>query len=312
MTRERLRIGLVVAGMLVVLVGLVLGLVLSPRPAPDGPTAVSVLVVLIGAVVALAKILRSGSGGRRTPPPWTADGAIVQSAPETGPEDERVSGTALTSVVEAGGKRARRAGTVEAGLSTVRPALRETLHAALVQGGRDREAAERALADGSWTDDQAAAALLDEQVTPPERTFRRRLWAWLFPERAVRRRTARAVRAIGDAADESLPPVIGQDAPRSVPVVTPTLDDLRRTADGRLQRAEAIGASDRRDRGTSAGSSPSVEPDTGGTDASDRVDRSARTDDRLAETAGRDRADASDTDATTGGDWSDVDAGVSD
>ncbi|MFC7196011.1 hypothetical protein ACFQL4_17525 [Halosimplex aquaticum] len=95
------------------------------------------------------------------------------------------------------------------------------------------------LASGAWTDDPVAAAVLDERVEPPRRSLRGRIRAWLFPERIVRRQAARAVAAIADAADEELPPVVGQRAPRTVPTLAPALGSLQRSVDGTLQRASA-------------------------------------------------------------------------
>ncbi len=43
--------------------------------------------------------------------------------------------------------------------------------------------------------------------------------------------------AVSVAADDALPTVVGQRAPRPVPVVAPAVADLQRAADGSLQRA---------------------------------------------------------------------------
>lgn len=243
------------AGALVV--GVSVGLVSAPRPETAAPGLAGTVAVVLGSVALLVTALqsRSGPGPDAEPAPWTAEGAVVDRPPEETPDDVPVSGTSLAGHVAAATRAARSAGDFRAGVRRVREPLRETLVAALVASGRDPAAVERVLAEGSWTDDRLAAATLDEAVDPPERSFAVRLRDWLFPERAVRRRTARAVAAIDEAASSALPPVVGADAPRTVPVVAPALEDLQRTADGRLQRAEAVGEGGwrRRDRGERAG-----------------------------------------------------------
>ncbi|PSQ44233.1 hypothetical protein BRD07_00530, partial [Halobacteriales archaeon QS_9_68_42] len=96
---------------------------------------------------------------------------------------------------------------------------------------------EAAIEEGTWTDDRLAASVLSPSVDPPTRSLRGRVWAWLYPERAVRRRVRRATDAVAAAADEALPAVPGESAARTVPVVRPTLSDLQRGVG--LQRAVA-------------------------------------------------------------------------
>lgn len=196
--------------------------------------AVTVVLAVIAFVGVLVKVA-GGSGVGRAP--WDDDGALVADAPERSPAERDLSGEELAEVVEAAGETSRDDGTVAAGVEVVRPVLREALLSALVQGGDDRSAAERSLARGDWTDDATAAAVLDEAVDHPGRSLRRRFEAWLFPERVVRSEGRLAMRAVASTADDVLPTVPGQRAPRTVPVVRPTLEDLRRGADGHLQRA---------------------------------------------------------------------------
>lgn len=204
-----------------------------------GQAAALSLVVLAALGVALWKVrgaLEDSDDGPAAVP-WAPGEPFASPSPEVAESDHPLSSTDLTGAVESAAAHARSAGDVETGLETLRPSLRRALVEALVAGGRDEAAVEAALADGTWTDDRVAASVLDPSVGPPESSLRGRLEAWLFPERVVRRRVRRAVNAIAAAADEALPTVPGQTAPRSVPVVQPTLDELRRGADGRLQRA---------------------------------------------------------------------------
>jgi len=223
-------------------VGVFIALWSAPRPS-TGPGLAGLFGLCLGAVALLVVAVRArgGPGADAEPAPWTDEGAVVDPAPEETPDDVAVSGTGLAEHVDAATSAARSAGDFRAGVERVRPPLRETLEAALVASGRERGAVERSLAEGSWTDDRLAAAVLDEAVEPPTRSLAGRLRDWLFPERAVRRRTNRAVAAVDEAASAALPPVVGEHAPRTVPVVAPTLADLQRTADGHLQRAEAVG-----------------------------------------------------------------------
>lgn len=209
----------------------------DPALSPGAAAALS-LVVLAALAVAAWKV----RGGLEDPDdgaavPWAPGEPFASPSPEVAEGDHPLSSVSLTRAVESAAERARNAGEVEAGIEVVRPSLRRALVDALVAGGRDEAAVEGALADGTWTDDPVAASVLEASVDPPERSLRGRLEAWLFPERVVRRRIRRAVNALGAAADEALPAVPGQAAPRTVPVVRPSLAELRRGADGRLQRA---------------------------------------------------------------------------
>ncbi|WP_324662464.1 DUF7269 family protein [Haloarcula sediminis] len=263
---RRVATALVGVGAVLVVLGAGLGL-LSGAPAAEVPSWVAVGGGLLVFALALWKLVRP-PGEEFAPAPWGESGAIVDEPPEATPKADPISGTALSGLVESAASDAREE-TVEAGLATVRPPLREALVAALERGGWDRDRIEAALKDGSWTDDPVAAAVLDEGVVPPERSLRRRIWAWLFPGRALRHRTARAVGAVARAADAALPPVLGQRAPRPVPVAEPTVDALQRAADGSLRRAvegsASVGAaesgSDGVEPGSEAGAAPSEATD---------------------------------------------------
>ena len=168
--------------------------------------------------------------------PWADGTSFASPRPEDAATDHDLSGAALASAVEEAADRAREMG-IEEGVDAARPRLRETLVAALVAGGRERAAVEAAIEEGTWTDDRLAASVLSPSVDPPTRSLRGRAWAWLYPERAVRRRVRRATDAVAAAADEALPAVPGESAARTVPVVRPTVSDLQRGVDGRLQQA---------------------------------------------------------------------------
>lgn len=201
-----------------------------------GQAAALALVVLAALTGSLWKVRGAlDDPDDAAPVPWAPGEPFASPSPEVAESDHPLSSVALTRVVESAGERARTVGDVEAGLEALRPPLRRGLVDALVAGGHDEDAVEAALATGSWTDDPVAASVLDASVDPPERSLRRRFEAWLFPERVVRRRARRAVNALGAAADEALPTVPGQTAPREVPVVRPTLAELQRGVDGRLQ-----------------------------------------------------------------------------
>ncbi len=266
MSRLRRHVAVAV-GTLSVLFALVAALASSGAGVSDDAGGMVALVVLVGLVGALWKL--AGTAADAAAPPWSDEGALVTDAPERTAADHPLSGEGLADAIEAAGRAARESGSVEDGLAEVRPALRSALVAALVRGGSDRAAVERALADGSWTDDRAAAAVLDDGVIPPDRPLRRRVDAWLFPERAVVRRTGRAVQAVAEAADDALPTVVGQDAPRSVPVLPPTLDEQRRTADGSLRPARDPEAVDRGPGSTRLGGEPGRDGEKGVADGDD-------------------------------------------
>jgi hypothetical protein len=213
----------------------------------------------------------------------------VDARPEETPDTDRLSGTAFTNHIERAAKEARREETVDAGLAAARAPLRMLLVDTLEQGGWDEERIDDALASGSWTDDPVAAAVIDERVTPPVRSLRRRVWAWLFPERAVRHRIARTVGAVATISERVLPPVVGQHAPRPVPIVEPTVEDLKRAADGTLRRAvegkaavRTPGASDERERGSGGSAEGSTESDPDATDTTE-TDQTTANDGRDSE-----------------------------
>lgn len=220
-------------------------LLANPGPAFDGvlTIALAVLVGFVAALVVLVKIATAGGDADVAPAPWEESGALVERAPERSPADYDLSGERLAGVVEEAGATARDEGTVAAGIEVVRPHLRRALLEVLAQAGTEKVTAEHALARGTWTDDVIAAAALDESVGHPGWSFLERFEAWLFPEQVVRREVRRAMQAIARVADRELPTVPGQHAPRTVPVLQPTLEDLRRGADGHLQRAvDPLGA----------------------------------------------------------------------
>ena len=259
--------GLLAAAGFAVVVGLLVAVGTTPKPETAAPGLAGTLGLVLGVVVFLVAVVRSRGESDEEPAPWTDRGRIVDRTPEETPDDVAVSGTETAERLASATRAARSTGDVEAGVERVRPHLRRALGSALVAGGREPEAVERTLSNGDWTEDRLAAAVVDENVEPPERTFRERLRDWFAPERAVRERTRRTVTAIDEAAGEALPAVVGEDAPRTVPVVAPTLEDLQRTADGRLQRAETLGAGRWNEPGGDAtdGSRPESPDPNGGT-----------------------------------------------
>ncbi|PSP94397.1 hypothetical protein BRC91_06310 [Halobacteriales archaeon QS_4_62_28] len=217
---------------------------LAALRAPDGGSgsAVAVFVAVLsvlGIVGALWKVL--GPPAVDSPsvaaPPWSDDGALFERAPERTPGNDVLSGESFAAVLDEAADTARVEGTVEAGFETVRPVLRRALVDALSLGRESRSVVEQRLEAGTWTDDRAAAAVVDPGVPRPEWSLRMRIEAWLFPERVVRRQLQRAVQAIAEAADDAVPDVPGQNAPRNVPVLQPPLERLQRGVDGRVQHA---------------------------------------------------------------------------
>ena len=306
---NRRRVGLaaaVLCGLLLVAAGAVIGLIGTPEPAASGPGAAGVLVLLVCVFVAFGKLSGPPDDPSISPSPWTADDEFTEGFLETTPTDDAVSGTELAERVEAAVAQARDDGSVAGSVGPVRKPLRAALTEALVHGGHDRDTVKAQLAAGTWTDDPVAAAVLDEAVTPPDRPFRVRLRAWLFPEKAVRKRCARAMAAVSVAADDALPTVVGQRAPRPVPVVAPTVDDLQRAADGSLQRAVDGSIPERKDSRASAnGTSDDVHVDRAVTGDATPADGSADTESEAGGTALVDEG-GTDTTATDGADWGDV------
>lgn len=218
----------------------------------DGPL---LLVVLAGFVIAVWRLAREDAGtADRTAQP--AD-PVVAVTPEEAATDDALSGCGLSWLLEEAGEVAREDRTVTAGIEWLRPTLRATLLDALVHEYGDREAAAVAVDEGTWTDDPVAAAVCSDAVPGPSLSFRERVSAWLFPERVLRERVRVTVDEIARAADDALSAVPGERAPRTIPVVTPTVDDLQRTVDGRLDLAAGVAADGRDADGTDT---PAAEP----------------------------------------------------
>lgn len=310
MNRRRVGLGIaVLCGLLLVAAGAVIGLTGTPEPADSGPGAAGVLVLFVCVFVAFWKLFRTPDDPSVSPSSWSADDKFTEGFLETTPTDDAISGTELAERVEAAAAQARDDGSVVGSVGPVREPLRAALTEALVQGGHDPDSVKAQLAAGTWTDDPVAAAVLDESVTPPNRSFRTRLWAWLFPEKAVRKRCARAMTAVSVAADDALPTVVGQRAPRPVPVVAPAVADLQRAADGSLQRAVDGSIPEREAIGTSAdGASDGTHVDGAATEDATAADGPADTE---SEAGGATPVDegGTDTTATDGADWDDVTEG---
>ncbi len=256
-------------GLALVAIGTFLGVVRSGGS--EGAGGLVALLVLVALGLGVRNVRGSLDGTADAPTvPWAADEPFATPAPERTDRDPPLSSDELAGLIETAGERARDEGSVDSGLDAVRPALRTALLDALEQGGRSRSDVEAALADGSWTDDRVAASVLSAEIAPPDRSFRERVRAWLSPERVVRQRARRATNAVAAAADEALPTVPGQTAPRTVPVVQPTLDDLQRGADGRLQRAVEPRATARGPQPRRPRSGDELEAETDDRDESER------------------------------------------
>jgi len=226
------------AGALVVLAGIALAFAAIDVPTESGFEGALAMLVLTGAVLALWKIGRSlPEDADVAIPPWAPGGAIVYGDPERTPTDHPLSAEELSGVVAAAGATARQEGTVEDGLAVLQEPLRAALVDALVLGGTDREAVERSIRRGEWTDNEWAASVVEPSVGAPRWSLRQRFRAWLFPEDTVERLARVAVHGVARAAEDAIPTVPGQGAPRTVPVARPTLADLERGADGDLQEA---------------------------------------------------------------------------
>ncbi|WP_135363077.1 DUF7269 family protein [Halosimplex halophilum] len=228
---------------------LLLAVALTPVTASEAGGG-ALAVALVGLALAAVKLYRSAADAEAVAPaPWTEEGELVAGTPEETADPADVTGAELAELVGEARERARDAETVEEGFAVVRRPLREALTRVLAAGGADPDQIEGALATGAWTDDRVAAAVVDERVDPPRLSLRGRLRAWLFPERVVRRGTARAVAAIDEAAERELPPVVGADAPRTAPTLAPAIGSLQRAADGTLQRADAAAGRPQREGG---------------------------------------------------------------
>ncbi|WP_436932767.1 DUF7269 family protein, partial [Halosimplex halobium] len=121
--------------------------------------------------------------------------AVLADEPETAtaPEGTLAAGDLDESVERAvaGDERAREA---------VEDRLRRLAVARLTRTGRDREAADRAVAEGTWTGDRTAAAFLSG-ADGPVATLGSRLRLWLDPKGERERRIERTVAALDGLAD---------------------------------------------------------------------------------------------------------------
>jgi hypothetical protein len=227
-----------VIGGLLVLAGIAAAVVSTDVTAGRVFEDAASILLLVGAGLALWKVAAASESVPDVAiPPWAPGGGIVHGVPEQTVTEYPVSAQELARVIAAAGGKAREQGTIEDGLAVLGPPLRAALLDALVQGGLDRSEAERQLQTGAWTDNEWAAYVIEPSVGAPRWTLRQRFRAWLFPEATVQRLAREAVHGVARVADDAIPPVPGQGAPRTVPVATPSLADLRRGADGELQEA---------------------------------------------------------------------------
>lgn len=245
MTRRRL-LGLAIAGVAATVGGVLLavGGVTPTQPNAD-PGWVAWLVAMLGLFVG-AWLLVSGTntGSDAHTLPWSPTDPIVEGRPEATPDRQRLTGDELVAVLREAGAVARDSRDVDAGVAHVRPLLRDLYHD-LRARDRGTEDPTAALEAGTWTADRVAAAVLSAEVDPPPRPLGRRVRDWLYPGRAVTRRVRRAVDELVDLADETVPPVVGQAAPRQIPVHEPSLAARTVGVDGEAPRA-ALDEGDRR------------------------------------------------------------------
>lgn len=198
---------------------------------------VAFVLGLFAVAIALWKIRGALDGTSERPVPWASDEPFASPAPERSDDRYPMSGTRFAERVSEAGSTARSEGSVEAGMRVARPFLRRALVDALARGHEDREVIEQRVEAGEWTEDTLAASALSASVSPPPQSLRRRLEAWLFPEREVRERCGHAMNAVARTAEGALTTVPGQHAPRTAPVLQPNLEDLSRGADDKLQEA---------------------------------------------------------------------------
>lgn len=189
----------------------------------------------LGCILGAIYFLYAATRTSNDPVPWSDSGPIVDTRPEAAPSTYPLSGWKFARTVSEAAETARKRRQTDPGVDIVREPLRDVYIDAMVAGGGNREAAERDLETGSWTDDVVAAAVLSPEVAFPSRRLRQRVMDWLFPDRAVRRVTLRAVAAVAETTADRIPPVVGQNAPRNIPIYRPSLATLRQGPDGTVQ-----------------------------------------------------------------------------
>lgn len=158
------------------------------------------MLVVLGGLVLVAGLAKFVSG--RTAGPEAIE--LADDDVETAVTDADVAGAGFDRIVataHAEFQRDQYSKTSEA----ARERLRETAADAVATfTNRDADAAVGAVEDGTWTDDRIVAAFLSDE-TGPSMPIGRRLYAWLYPDRAFERRVTRAVTAIADVADHPPP-----------------------------------------------------------------------------------------------------------
>ncbi|WP_328762895.1 DUF7269 family protein [Haloarcula salinisoli] len=177
--------GTVVAGVLVFAPDALGGLLPTLRQATEmvDPLWVGALVGVVGLLTAW----HVGHGGRRT----TSFDSAVETPPESVTAEETpLSGAGLDERYESA--VADEPGAMDALVDRLR-ATAVTTYALEAEVARER--ATRAVADGEWTDDTVAAALLSPDRPQP---LVARLRLWLDPESERERRVKRTVSAIDD------------------------------------------------------------------------------------------------------------------
>lgn len=261
--RRRVVLGLVVAGIGATVAALGVAIAgVDPATADTDPGWIAWLVAICGLAVAAWLVLDRPAAVDERSLPWSGTDPIVDERPEATPRRHRLTGGDLAAEIERGAAVARERRDVGAGVAVVRPHLRAAYDevTAFDRGDGDPAAARSA---GTWTDDPVAAATLAEDISPPVRTLRQRLQNWLYPGRAVARRIRRTVDELAVLADDRVPPVAGQAAPRQIPVHEPSLAARTVGIDGDVP-APTVGSQDATEHDEQhSGYSPGDRPDTG-------------------------------------------------
>lgn len=235
MRRRHVR-AVAVAGLAATVAGLWIATSRTGQARGGDPGTLVKLLAVCGVLVA-AYLLWEATRSRSSdgPAPWSEAGPIVETPPEAKPDSPPLTGWRFADSLAAAIETARKQRRIEAGLAVVRDPLRDAYLEAVQAGGVDLETAERELAAGSWTNDPQAAAVLSPEVSLPRRSLRGRIADWLYPGRAAGRMARRAADAVARAGDEQIPTVVGQDAPRNVPVYQPSLASVRRGPEGKIR-----------------------------------------------------------------------------
>ncbi|WP_267641684.1 DUF7269 family protein [Haloarchaeobius amylolyticus] len=207
--------------------------------ATTGPAALSLLVALLVGCYAVYRVWRSAGGDPVEDDDRFRGGDDGRTGRQRrGQERDTRTGSDLDATL-AWAAASTTGDAHPDHLETAKTRLRSVLLDVLEHGG-EYDDPEQAIATGAWTDDVVAAVFLGDpdESELPDLPVWRRLYGWLYPSRAFRRRYERTLAAVEAACADT---VSGYDPPEQVDEDAVDVGDGFEPVDGSGERESERG-----------------------------------------------------------------------